>query len=334
MPRADQWPIRHQASAFSGPAGCLPRRYAAKLTSASSHWVIHRVGLQRKSPTKMSMLHSSTIWNIGITDANHHCGAQPRHAFHGRRLLQEHFDGTPSPQARGCVPPRHGHVRGRVQGHPQKRHPDVGCLCTWMTYGHGFLPRWLKKKMMTIPTFNPCSCTHPVTWTKTREPNDLDGAPWAWSRPSYRLSKPAAIQAWITPEGVIWVDAPQVLGGRWLQRDNWHSGDLNLFWLNMHVNAQLAHTRMAHETRVTLDERRKARTLVQMQRRHAHVLFFLLFRRARFWELGASRPFLQLFLRRARTHQGRSPRFVPKTPKDSFSMRTPFNRCTTTDQVS
>ena len=88
---------------------------------------------------------------------------------------------------------------------------------------------------MSQPNFTPVLITHPVTWNEAQS-----GSAYAEHlgvlRPSFRLSKSQAIKGHTTPKGVLWVDAPKVLGGRVLQRDNWHSGDINLFWVNIYEN--------------------------------------------------------------------------------------------------
>ena len=104
-----------------------------------------------------------------------------------------------------------------------------------MTYGKGYLPPWLLRKMAQ-PDFTPVLITHPVTW-KSAELSSEYADHLGVVRPSFRLSKAHAMRGQITPEGVLWVDAPKVLGGKVLQRDNWHSGDINLFWVNIHENA-------------------------------------------------------------------------------------------------
>ena len=234
----DRWPIRHQASAFAGAGRVFAPRYRQahiRIFSLgdSLSWAACDVAY---NDVKRAFEHFLTHWNDGrpIVLAGHSQGS-----FHGRRLLQEYVDGTAlADRLVAAYFPGMDMYEEEFKELPLCQNAtDVGCLCTWMTYGQGFLPRWLKKKMLA-PTFTPVLCTHPVTWNTSSEPNDLD-AHLGVVRPSYRLSKPAAMRGFIVPEGVIWVDAPQVLGGRWLQRDNWHSGDLNLFWVNVHNNAVL-----------------------------------------------------------------------------------------------
>ena len=103
-----------------------------------------------------------------------------------------------------------------------------------MTYGNGYLPPWLLRKMAE-PEFTPVLITHPVTWNAAELSSDYADH-LGVVRPSFRLSKARAMRGQITPEGVLWVDAPKVLGGKVLQRDNWHSSDINLFWVNVYEN--------------------------------------------------------------------------------------------------
>ena len=89
---------------------------------------------------------------------------------------------------------------------------------------------------MTEPDFTPVLITHPATWNASELSSDYADH-LGVLRPSFRLSKAHAMKGQTTPEGVLWVDPPKVFGGKVLQRDNWHSGDINLFWVNVHQNA-------------------------------------------------------------------------------------------------
>ena len=251
----DRWPIRHQASAFAGAGRVFAPRYRQahiRIFSLgdSLSWAACDVAY---NDVKRAFEHFLEHWNDGrpIVLAGHSQGS-----FHGRRLLQEYVDGTAlADRLVAAYFPGMDMYEEEFNELPLCQNAtDVGCLCTWMTYGHGFLPRWLKKKM-TAPTFTPVLCTHPVTWNTSSEPNDLD-AHLGVARPSYRLvqtSRHARVHCagrrdlGGRPSGAWWALAPArqlalgrpqfVLGKRAQQRHP-------------------AHTRMAHETRVTLDERR------------------------------------------------------------------------------
>ena len=233
----DQWPIRHQASAFSGAGRVFAPRYRqahVRIFSLgdSLSWAAAEVAYQ---DVNEAFKHYLKHWNQGrpIVIAGHSQGA-----FHGRRLIQEHFDGTPlAAQLVAAYLPGMDMVASEFNTIPTCDVPDqTGCLCTWMTYGEGFLPDWLIRKRAK-PDSEPLLIVHPVTWTKLENINKLDSH-LGVVRPSFRLSKPRAIQTWITKENVLWMGAPKLLGGRMFQRDNWHSGDINLFWLNIYKNVQ------------------------------------------------------------------------------------------------
>ena len=233
----DHWPIRHQASAFSGAGRVFAPRYRqahVRIFSLgdSLSWAAAEVAYQ---DVNAAFEHYLRHWNQGrpIVIAGHSQGA-----FHGRRLLQEHFDGTTlANQLVAAYLPGMDMVSSEFNSIPTCDLPDQsGCLCTWMTYGEGFLPDWLVAKLAK-PDSEPLLIVHPVTWTKAESMNEL-ASHLGVLRPSYRLSKPGAIQTWVTPQNVLWMSAPEVFGGQMFQRDNWHSGDINLFWLNIYINAQ------------------------------------------------------------------------------------------------
>ena len=230
----DVWPIRHQASAFSGAGRVFAPRYRqahVRIFSLgdSLSWAAAEIAFQDVKAAFLKFLEWSDERPIVL--AGHSQGS-----FHGRRLLQEFFDGTALSErlVAAYLPGMDMYVH-EFDTLPLCLEPtQTGCLCTWMTYGNGYLPPWLSRKM-TEPEFTPVLITHPVTWNSAElssEYADHLGV----VRPSFRLSKARAMRGQITPEGVLWVDAPKVLGGKVLQRDNWHSGDINLFWVNIHEN--------------------------------------------------------------------------------------------------
>jgi hypothetical protein len=237
----DRWPIRHQASAFSGVGRVFAPRYRQAHIRIfdlgdSLSWAAAEVAY---SDVKRAFEHFLKHWNDGrpIVLAGHSQGS-----FHGRTLLQEFFDGGPlQDQLVAAYFPGMDMYPSEFDTLGLCSEPnEIGCLCTWMTYGEGFLPRWLTHPPESKP-HEPVLCVHPVSWG-TEVGLKQQGEHLGVVRPSYRLSKPHAITAEVRPEGVLWIPPPHVLGGRWLQRDNWHSGDINLFWVNVYKNAQLRTT--------------------------------------------------------------------------------------------
>ena len=230
----DAWPIRHQASAFAGAGRVFAPRYRqahVRIFSLgdSLSWAAAEIAYQDVKAAFLKFLE----WNDNrpIVLAGHSQGS-----FHGRRLLQEFFDGTAlSERLVAAYLPGMDMYAHEFDALPLCLEPrQTGCLCTWMTYGNGYLPPWLLRKMAQ-PDFTPVLITHPVTWNAAEWSSDYADH-LGVVRPSFRLSKAHAMRGQITPEGVLWVDAPKVLGGKVLQRENWHSGDINLFWVNVHQN--------------------------------------------------------------------------------------------------
>ena len=235
----DRWPIRHQASAFSGVGRVFAPRYRQAHIRIfdlgdSLSWAAAEVAY---SDVKRAFEYYLEHWNDGrpILLSGHSQGS-----FHGRTLLQEFFDGSfLQDQLVAAYFPGMDMYASEFDAIEICSTPDqTGCLCTWMTYGEGFLPRWLTHPPISKPK-GPVLCVHPVSWGTEVGFHQGQGEHLGVVRPSYRLSKPHAITAEIRPEGVLWIPPPHVLGGRWLQRDNWHSGDINLFWVNVYENAQL-----------------------------------------------------------------------------------------------
>ena len=233
----DKWPLRHQASAFAGVGRVFAPRYRQAHIRIfdlgdSLSWAAANVAY---ADVKSAFQHYMKHWNEGrpLIIAGHSQGS-----FHGRTLLQEYFDGTELQErlVAAYLPGMDMYDDEFKEIELCNRPNQTGCLCTWMTYGEGFTPTWLAKQMQSNPNRTPM-CVHPVSWTIGQEAHGKKEH-LGVVRPSFRLSRPHAITAEIQPNGVLWIQPPHVLGGRLLQRDNWHSGDINLFWVNVYENAQ------------------------------------------------------------------------------------------------
>lgn len=235
----DKWPIRHQASAFSGAGRVFAPRYRQAHVRVFSlgdslSWAAAEIAYQ---DIAAAFRHYLEHWNDGrpIVVAGHSQGA-----FHGRRLLQEFFDGQDlhTQLVAAYLPGMDMYAHEFDTIDLCRAKDQTGCLCTWMTYSEGFVPPWLKAKQARHD-FEQGLCVHPVTWTTAKGvANEID-AHLGVVRPSFRLSRPSAVKGHINDHGTLWIDSPRVLGAKLLRRDNWHSGDINLFWVNIHQNAVL-----------------------------------------------------------------------------------------------
>ncbi len=234
----DEWPVRHQAAIFNGAGRVFAPRYR------QAHIRVFSVGdslslgaLQiAYSDIRAAFQHFLDHWDEGrpLVIAAHSQGS-----WHARWLLQDFFDGTALQDrlVAAYIPGMDIYPSDFTAIPPCTAATDQHCYCTWMSYGTGYLPRWIAAKPATP------SVIHPVTWTtevdRTNPRSEHGGA----VRESFRNKNPGSITARVTADGVLWIDQPHMfLVGKWLHRDNWHVGDFNLFWSDIRDNV---HDRVA-----------------------------------------------------------------------------------------
>jgi hypothetical protein len=230
----DRWTIRHQASIFFG----VGRVYAPRYRQA--HYRCFTIGDGRSEKAlrvayqdvRTAFQHWMDNWDEGrpIIIAGHSQGS-----WHARWLIQEFFDGTEM-QGRLVT----AYIPGMAMYEEDynslefcKSEDDTQCICTWMTFATGHTPDWIKKKYEDgdVP-----ACINPISWetdkTKSRQIEHL-GALTEKFRLLYKNALTTRVH-----RGMLWLDEPQAIGGKRLHRDNWHVGDLNLFWANIRENAK------------------------------------------------------------------------------------------------
>ena len=151
---------------------------------------------------------------------------------HGIRLLGEFFDGKPlarqlvAAYLPGWPIPADTFKVLRACQSPD----DLSCVCTWMTAQRGFTPEWLRlhpdDSLMGI---------NPVAWTP------------ATARVPAAASQGAVLWRYdfqpglVDPElhnGLVWIEKPDVPGKILYRNRNYHTGDFNLFWMDVRQNAQ------------------------------------------------------------------------------------------------
>ncbi len=224
-------PMRAQASAFNiGGRMYAPRYRQAHIGvftwQDSTSWAALELAYE---DVRSAFVHYLEHWNHGrdIILAGHSQGS-----WHLRWLLQEFFDGKPlQEQLITAYGPGFDWYASDFDHIPFCEAPEQsGCVCSWMSYGSGYFPPWLANKPSQP------MCVHPITWTVrpgSSALNDHEGVVLSQMRFAFPQSIRASIQ-----QGVLQIDQPQVRFGRWLQRDNWHVGDINLFWININKNAR------------------------------------------------------------------------------------------------
>lgn len=224
----DTWPIKHQASIFQDVGRVFAPRYR------QAHYRCFQIGDGRSlralevaySDVKAAFEYYLNELNDGrsVIIAGHSQGA-----WHARWLLQEYFDGTEL-QAKLIA----AYIPGMRMDLDDYEHinfcrdsDDTNCVCTWMTYAAGYTPEWVND--------TPSQCINPISW-RTDGMKSLKIQHLGALTEGYRIMYKGVLQAQVE-DGVLWLDRPAAIGGRRLHRDNWHVGDLNLFWCNIRENA-------------------------------------------------------------------------------------------------
>lgn len=122
-----------------------------------------------------------------------------------------------------------GVEKGSFNEIPLGKSPEqTGCYLTWRTYAKGYCPDWVREND---------ACVNPLTWTtdSTYAPYDAnEGAILL----GFNILRKHLFDAQVQGP-VLWVGKPNIFLGGLLKRDNYHVGDLNLFYLNVRKNAIL-----------------------------------------------------------------------------------------------
>lgn len=149
---------------------------------------------------------------------------------HAERLLKEFFQDKPL---------EHKLVAAYIIGMaiPRDSFPDLpvcrdsistGCLIGWRTYKEGFEPPNVEKEGGSSLVVNP------LTWNTTD-----DYAPSSLNKGGILIKfnklVPGVVDAQIH-DGVLWVKRPHFPGSFLIRTNNYHIGDINLFYLNIREN--------------------------------------------------------------------------------------------------
>ena len=104
----------------------------------------------------------------------------------------------------------------------------TGCLIGWRTYKEGFEPPFVQQEKGSSLVVNP------LTWTTTG-----DEAPRSLNKgailTNFNKLVPEVVDAQIH-DGVLWVHRPHFPGSILIRMNNYHIGDINLFYLNIREN--------------------------------------------------------------------------------------------------
>lgn len=149
------------------------------------------------------------------------------------RLLKEFFDNKPL---------QHQLVVAYVVGWPLSNNeftsirpcvsPDqTGCLCSWRTYKMGYQAAWVKKEVnagVQIIVTNPLSWTTDTTFVSRR---NNKGSVLTHFNKVYKATTDAQVK-----NGVLYSKRPTFPGSFLYRTDNYHIGDINLYYVNVREN--------------------------------------------------------------------------------------------------
>lgn len=158
-----------------------------------------------------------------IIFAGHSQGAR-----HIKQLLKELFDGTElQKQLVAAYIVGWGVHKDYFEHIPLgKKEEQTGCFLTWRTYTKGYTPNWIDKNDV---------CVNPLNWQ-----TDTSYAPYQTNKGTviYNLNKIRKKLFDAQVQGpVLWVGVPNIIFGKLIMRENYHAGDLNLFYVNVRQNA-------------------------------------------------------------------------------------------------
>ena len=226
----DAWPMRHQASLFRSVGRVTAPRYRQAhlrtffLRGADSHAALELAysDVRRAFLRFLQFIDRTT----GIVIAGHSQGS-----YHGSRILQEFFDGTPL-QARL--------IAAYLPGYPipaeslidipfADREAHVGAVHGWMTFAEGFTPEFHATHMQNV------RMVHPILWTAEDDVWNHWEAHGGIVNRKFKLRHERSLSGALR-DGMLWIKPLRVLGAALFAMKNWHVADYNLFWENIRLN--------------------------------------------------------------------------------------------------
>lgn len=234
---ADNWPLRHQTSAFRGVGTIYAPRYR------QAHL---RVFYTNTEDGKLALdlayedVRSAFVHYLAHLDRGKplFLVAHSQGSLHAVRLLQEFFDGPDANAAAlrarlvAAYLPGMDVAASRFAHIPPLLHPDVtGGFVTWMTVAEGHFPEYYRPHFVHNATINP------VHWQPDGDEFSAFKEHLGILNRSFKVKHTAAIRA--RPHaGLLWIKPLRVPLGPLLQLRDWHIADYNLFWANIRHNAE------------------------------------------------------------------------------------------------
>ena len=253
----DRLPVHFQASAFNGAGKVYAPRYRQAHYSVflTSHLDDKAAALGiAYQDVEAAFQYFLRHYNRGrpFILAGHSQGT-----LHAARLLKHKIIGTPL-QERLVVAylPGMAIPADSLAGLPVCTDSSAtGCFVSWSTYLRGYTPQNYDKGLNRAVCVNPITWTYvpstdsgsspkPASTTAHRGPSGLVAGPYvpksqhrgAVLRPFWK-KYPGICDAQVQG-GMLWVTKPRFWGSFLYRSPNYHTGDINLFYLDLRANAQ------------------------------------------------------------------------------------------------
>ncbi len=229
--KTDRTTILYQASIFNGAGKVYAPRYRqAHLSSFSS-----ADKTKAKAALDLAYADVQKSFEYYLEHYNQRrpviIAAHSQGALHAKKLLKDYFD-KQDLQRRLVV----AYVVGwpvfetEFQELPPCKTPDqTGCICSWRTFKHGYLPP-------KYPTGDSIIVVNPLSWETDQRFVSRDYHKGAVLR-NFNKIFPKIVDAQIH-EGVLWAHKPKFPGSFLFNRKNYHIADFNFYYLDVRENAR------------------------------------------------------------------------------------------------
>lgn len=230
--KTDFWVLRNQASVFNGAGRIYAPRY--RQAHLKSYFNVENGGRKALyfayTDVKRAFEYYLENYNNGrpIIIASHSQGST-----HATLLLQDYFDGTDLQEKLVAAYMPGMPIRTDSFDHipPCKAADDLGCFLSWCTFDKGHYPDvydWWYQGSVTM---------NPITWRLDSGYSEHELHSSILYK-NYEFKWPNSISV-TTNNGILWTRKPKKWWRIFLIKQNYHTADYNLFWLNIRENVAL-----------------------------------------------------------------------------------------------
>lgn len=228
--KTDYTSILYQASVFNASARIFAPRY--RQAHISAFFNMNKEEAAKAFDTAYADIKSAFEYYL-----KHYNNGRPiiiaahsQGTWHAGRLLKEFFEGKPLQKKLVAayligLPVFENYFSSLK---PCKDSLSTGCFVSWRTFKKGYTPDYVKNE--TTASF----VTNPLTWTSDTlfAGKQLNKAAILWK---FNKLIPNANSAQIHGN-VLWISKPKIPFGFLVNIKNFHTGDINLFYMNIRQN--------------------------------------------------------------------------------------------------